>query len=73
VHVRISDPSRLLDLAIYFGRIGLASQPIGTDTLDVKVARPLNTPADPMGDRVEVVRGLRDWCADNRGVHADLL
>jgi hypothetical protein len=73
VHVRISDPSRLLDLAIYLGRIGLTSQPIGTDTLEINVSRPLNTPADPMSERVEVVRGLRDWCSDNRGVHADLL
>ena len=73
MHVRISDPSRLLDLAIYLGRVGLTSQPVGTDTLEVNVARPLNTPADPMSERVDVVRGLREWCADNRGVHADLL
>jgi hypothetical protein len=73
MHVRISDPSRLLDLAIYLGRIGLASYPVGNDVLDVTVPRPLNGAGDPTGDRVEVVRGLRDWCADNRGVHADLL
>jgi len=73
VHVRISDPSRLLDLAIYLGRIGLTSHPIGTDILDVNVTRPLNVAGDPARDRIEIVRGLRDWCADNRGVHTDLL
>jgi hypothetical protein len=39
----------------------------------VQVAHALNAARDPGADRVEIVRGLRDWCSFNPGVHANLL
>ncbi|HEY7195755.1 MAG TPA: hypothetical protein VH306_01055 [Gaiellaceae bacterium] len=73
MQVQISDPARMLDLAAFLNHLGIVSRATGHDVLEVQVAHALNAARDPGADRVEIVRGLRDWCSFNPGVHANLL
>lgn len=73
MQVQLSEPARLLDLAVFLSRLGLVSQASGDATIEVRVAHALNAPQDAGADRLAIVRALREWCAVNPGTRTDLL
>ena len=71
--VEISDPSAMESLRSHLQRNGCPSERRSEDTFEV---RALWSPEAPVTDaqvRMKVFGHVRDWCAVNRGVKANLL
>jgi hypothetical protein len=73
MQIEISDPAYMESLRAHLQREGCPSEPRTDEVVEVRV---LWSPERPLTDgeqRAKVFGLLREWCADNPGVKANLL
>ncbi len=73
MQIEISDPSFMDSLRGYLQGHGCPSEPTGPDTFEVRVLRSTDEPLTDTQVRAKVFGHLREWCAANAGVKANLL
>ena len=73
MRIRLDDPSLIADLTAFFQRAGFQTAQEDETTITVFRMRGLNEAREQEADRVEVIRLLGDWCADNPGVKPEVL
>lgn len=71
--IEISDPSAMDALRRHLQRHGCPSEVRGEDTFEVRALWSPDAPLTEEQIRAKVFAHVRDWCADNRGVKANLL
>jgi len=73
MQIEISDPAYLPSLRAFLQEHGCPSEPRTAEVVEVRV---LWSPEEPLTDaeqRAKVFGHLREWCAANPGVKANLL
>jgi hypothetical protein len=71
--IEISDPSRVDSLRTHLQRNGCPSERRSDDTFEVRVLWAADAPLTEAQVRMKIFGHLREWCADNPGVKANLL
>jgi hypothetical protein len=71
--IEISDPSAMDSLRAHLQRNGCPSERRGEDTFEVRALWAADGPLTDAQVRAKVFGHLRQWCAGNAGVKANLL
>ncbi|HEU4450304.1 MAG TPA: hypothetical protein VFR63_10045 [Gaiellaceae bacterium] len=71
--VEISDPSAMASIRAHLQRNGCPTEPRSEDTFEVRTRWSPGAAPSEADARATVVAHLREWCADHRGVKANIL
>jgi hypothetical protein len=71
--IEISDPSTVDSLRAHLQRNGCPSERRSDDTFEVRVLWAADAPLTEAQVRMKIFGHLREWCAGNPGVKANLL
>jgi hypothetical protein len=72
MRVEVSDPALMGDLRGYLLKNGCPSEPLSTDTCEVRVLWTDGERSDT-ADRLKIFGHLREWCFDHPGVKTNIL
>jgi hypothetical protein len=72
MQIEISDPAYMDSLRAHLQQHGCPSEAHGADVFEVRVLWSPEKPLTEVEQRVKVVGHLREWCAANPGVKANI-
>ena len=73
MQIELSDPAYMESLRAHLQQAGCPSEPRSHEILEVVVLRTSERPLTDGEQRIKVVGHLREWCAANPGVKANIL
>ena len=73
MQIEISDPAYLASLRAYLQEHGCPSEPRSDELVEVRVLWSPERPLTEAEQRAKVFGHLREWCADNPGIKANVL
>ncbi len=73
MQIELSDPAYMESLRAHLQEHGCPSEPRGDEVVEVRVLWSPEQPLTEADERAKVIRHLREWCAANPGVKANIL
>jgi len=73
MQIEISDPACMASLRAYLQEQGCPSEPRSDEVVEVRVLWSPERPLTEAEERAKVFGHLREWCAANPGVKANIL